>query len=402
MTEANGDSAATKIRLHMPTLPHTLCTKSNTHCAFTRKVYLFGGMMRKVGFEVFCYGVEDGLEMDADHKVEIMTRAHFESLRRKAYFELKLGDDAEAYFADPARQVGDLANWDTTLFREFNRNLKTALKQFYRSQHTDIVCLPFGAAHDGALRGEGFVAVETGIGYPNAKESYLIFESYAWLHHYMGTKQNNGGNNYHFVIPNYYDPLEWPLSTAPKPDMVGFLGRLNTDKGLQVLVALAKVNPDTRFVICGQGQHVQQFLSSPNIEYRRPICGTERAHFFGSCIATMCPSAYVEPFCGSGVESQLCGTPVLSTDFGAFSETVEQGKTGLRCHTLAEFQVGLDMARAGKFDREYIRNRAVSLYSMDVIGPRYAHAFKTIMDLWNGNNGWYSKDSHLVLASNHQ
>ena len=33
----------------------------------------------------------------------------------------------------------------------------------------------------------------------------------------------------------------------------------------------------------------------------------------------------------------MAGTPAITTDFGAFPETVEHGKTGFRCRTLNEF-----------------------------------------------------------------
>jgi hypothetical protein len=54
------------------------------------------------------------------------------------------------------------------------------------------------------------------------------------------------------------------------------------------------------------------------------------------------------------------------------------------------------MALDGKFDRTYIRERAVSKYSLEAVGKSYEHALKSIMDVHNGNNGWYSGISHLA------
>ena len=51
----------------------------------------------------------------------------------------------------------------------------------------------------------------------------------------------------------------------------------------------------------------------------------------------MVPTYYVEPFCGVNVEAQLCGTPVISNDCGAFTETIENLKTGILAHTLKDF-----------------------------------------------------------------
>jgi hypothetical protein len=76
---------------------------------------------------------------------------------------------------------------------------------------------------------------------------------------------------------------------------------------------------------------------------------------------------------------------------------VEQFKTGLRCHTLADYCVGLRMAMEGTFDRAYIRERAVRLYDMFNVARQYEYTFKTLMDVHNGKNGWYSPDSHIEV-----
>jgi hypothetical protein len=83
------------------------------------------------------------------------------------------------------------------------------------------------------------------------------------------------------------------------------------------------------------------------------------------------------------------------TDFGAQTETVEQGVTGLRCHTLEDYCEGIRMAQSNVFDRTYIRNRAVALYSLEAVGPKYEYAFRCIMDVYNTNKGWHSPVSHI-------
>jgi hypothetical protein len=78
-------------------------------------------------------------------------------------------------------------------------------------------------------------------------------------------------------------------------------------------------------------------------------------------------------------------------------ETVEQGTTGLRGHTLADYCYGVQMALDGKFDRQYIRDRAVRLYDMYTLANQYDYVFKTILDLHiPENNGWYSPHTHII------
>jgi len=55
--------------------------------------------------------------------------------------------------------------------------LRKVLEENYRSTTTDIVCLPFGPAHEDAISGKNYVVIETGIGYPNSYKGFRIFES---------------------------------------------------------------------------------------------------------------------------------------------------------------------------------------------------------------------------------
>ena len=84
---------------------------------------------------------------------------------------------------------------------------------------------------------------------------------------------------------------------------------------------------------------------------------------------------------------------------GIFVESVENWKTGLLCHTLSDLCFGVSMAIEGKFDRTYIRNRAVGLWDMYKVGYKYEYAFNNILEISNGNNGWYSSNCHISLLN---
>jgi glycosyltransferase involved in cell wall biosynthesis len=354
-------------------------------------------MMMSKGYEVYHYGIE-GSQTQATKEIEVMTREEWDILRIMSYKHLHpevSHEQAVKHITDHKSFIGDLGNWSTPLYREFNTRLRPHLIENYRSTNTDIVCLPFGVTHDRALEGLNMVVCESGIGYNDSTRPYRIFESYAWLHQVLGLEKI-WGKNYWFVVPNYFDSMEWPLSLSPQINTVGFLGRIYDGKGCHVIVEMARRMPHVRFILCGQGDPTM-FLISPNIVYKPPISGTERGEYLGSLQALVAPTMFIEPFCGVVVEAQLCGTPALSTDYGAQTETIEPFKTGLNCHTLQDYCLGIQMAVDGKFDRTYIRERAVRLYDMFNVARKYDYAFKSIMDIHNGKNGWYSEDSHLSL-----
>jgi glycosyltransferase involved in cell wall biosynthesis len=379
------------LRLHMPGIPHTITHIEFSHCAFTGKVLRFAPMMRSRGFEVYHYGTETS-ESGANQDVQLFTKDEWTKLRIDSYKMLHPTmaiEEIETKLNDPKSFIGDLANYDTPLYKEFNRRFKEELKKNYRGTGTDLICLPLWP-YEG-INGMEVAVCESGIGYPNSAHNFRIFESYAWMHAHLG---KGNGNNYWFVVPNYFDARDWPLSLSPKPDTVGFLGRIYDGKGCHEIVEMAIKFPHVRFIICGQGDP-SKYLCRSNIVYKPPIHGNERSEYMGSLTALIAPTLFVEPFCGVAVEAQLCGTPVITKDYGAQTETVENFKTGLRCHTLADYAYGINMALNGEFDRNYIHERAVRLYDMYNVAKQYEYTFKTILDISNGKNGWYSPDTHI-------
>ena len=384
------------IRLHLPAIPHTLTRDEYSHCAFTAKVKRFAPMMRSRGFEVFHYGVETS-ESGADQDIQLFTLDEWTKLRIAALQFVEPGlslADATQKNADPNMILNHLSNWSSPLAIEFNKRFKAQLKMHYRGKQTDIVCLPLGRMYDQAIKDCDVVSIETGIGYSGSYMSWRIFESYAWMSKTLADEKKEP-QNYWFVIPNQYDITKFGLSLTPRPLHVGFLGRLVDCKGCNVIVDIARRMPHVQFTLCGPGDP-SKYLVLPNIAYKPTIHGPEVSDYLGSCIALLHPTRYLEPFGGAAVEAQLCGTPVIASDWGGMAETIEQFKTGLLCHTLADYIYGIQMAIKGQFDRAYIRERAASKYDMYKLAFMYEYTFKSVLDVYKPEkNGWYSPDSHI-------
>jgi glycosyltransferase involved in cell wall biosynthesis len=366
------------MRLHVLGLPHTRTTKAFSHCAFTAKVQKFIPMMRAQGFDVFHYGVGDENPGATEH-VELVDRVTQEDLLRHD-------------FSDPAKFIGDDANIQHPMYILFNRRLARVLKQTVAKD--DIVCLPFGLGHILGTRQHAGINVETGIGYPSAFEPFRIYESNAWAA-WHASREKKHGAEYHWVIPNYFEVQDWPLGTGERKYLLYF-GRIAKEKGVDVVRAIAQSRPDLDVLLCGQGDP-KPWLSPavPNLKYVGTRAGLERAPLVGGAIALLAPTRFIEPFCGVTVEANLCGTPALTAPYGVFPETIENGGNGWRCHTLGDYLAAIEWAeRLGLGERAMIREAAVQQYSLEAIGPRYAHVFEYIADVRRAR-GWYTLRSSV-------
>jgi glycosyltransferase involved in cell wall biosynthesis len=104
----------------------------------------------------------------------------------------------------------------------------------------------------------------------------------------------------------------------------------------------------------------------------------------GQAAATIMPTLFMEPFGGVCVESQMCGTPVIGPNYAAFSETIQHGVTGYRCHTLEQFAWAAK--NASKLDRARIHRMALENYSCDRVGVMFEEWFTMLYGLWGF--GW--------------
>lgn len=362
------------MNIHLLAVPHTLTRADFSGCAFTGKVHRFSPMMRAQGFRVVHYGCE-GSQSGASEDVWVMSQAEQEALLGHPHRPL-----------DKAYPGDDSGNQQ--LYSEFNRRLRVHLQA--RVSPEDVIALPYRRAHCAAIDGLPGFHVETGIGYTNPFAPYRIYESQAWLHWNRGRMPETiEGSDYEWVAPNYYQPSDWQLGTGAG-GYVLYFGRLVRDKGLDVVLECARFRPDLTFVLCGYGDPTP-WLILPNVVARQPVVGDARNALLGDAMAVMMPTRYIEPFGGVTVEANLCGTPVLGSAFGSFTETIEHGVTGYRCRTLGDWLAALELAPA--LSRQRIRAHAAGKYSLEAIGPVYRDLFHQLRDL--GGRGWYSLRSSL-------
>ncbi|WP_280270090.1 glycosyltransferase [Nocardia wallacei] len=358
----------TPMRFHVAALPYSQTTKYYSPCAFTQKVRLFCDMMTSLGHEVYLYAGEEN-EAACTELITVVSK-----------------EDQREWFGEKSLADGfGWVSWDGRDRHWLISNARIITEISKRKQPRDFICVVGGSCQQPIEDAfPELQTVEFGVGYSGVFAKYRVFESYAWMHAVYGAGttipgiMSERGRFFDAVIPNFYEVADFPFA-AEKDDYFLFIGRLIEAKGVQIAVDTCK-RLDARLIVAGAGN------PPSGVEYAGVVGVQRRGELMSRARAVFVPSLYLEPFGGVHIEAMLCGTPVITTDWGAFSETVQQGVQGFRCRTLREF---CDAAEAvGKLDYQAIRDYAVANFSTEVIAQRYDHYFRRLHTLWG--EGFYA------------
>jgi len=358
-----------KMRFHLLGLAHIETTKENSSCAYTQKIIKLAEILKKYGHTVYFYGVE-GSEVNCDRFIQVSSQ-----------------NVLEETYGNYDRSINFFKhNPKDKAYRTFNKNAIDAINQL--KQKEDVLLCPLGNYQKQISDETKVLTVEPGIGYSGVFSPYKVFESYAWMHHVYGLMGKDNGGWYDAVIPNYFDIKDYPYQDK-KEDYLLYFGRIIGRKGVQLASEIAKATGNKLYVV-GQGS-----LENPNegihlsgekhIVYKPAVGVEERAEIMGKAKAVLMPTYYLEPFGGVNVEAQLMGTPVITTDWGAFPETVLHGITGYRCRTFEEFCWAVKNIHSIK--SENCRDWAEKNFSLERIGSMYEAYFRRINNLFD--DGWY-------------
>ena len=354
------------MRFHVVGLPHTQTTWEYQACAFTAKVINFCKMMTGLGHEVMLYSGNRNEAPCAEHV--------------KCFSEAERKDACGGGHFSQAKFNGKDKHWQVFNFR-------VAAEIMARWQERDIICIIGGNAQtDLRAYVDKRLFVEFGIGYAGSFAEFRVFESYAWMHTTYGAM---GGSNpgaargdrwFDAVVPGYFEIEKFPMGPpmAERDDYFFFIGRLGVGKG-EHEAAQACRHIGARLVVAGHG------TPPPGTEHVGVIGAKRRGELMANAQAVFVPTIYIEPFGNVAVEAQACGTPVITTDWGAMTETVEEGVSGFHCRSLAEFVAATEAVKS--LDPVAIRARAHRLYSLETIALKYERYFQRLMLLWD-DRGW--------------
>lgn len=132
------------------------------------------------------------------------------------------------------------------------------------------------------------------------------------------------------ILPSFVEPPDTPKSG--EGDRVLYVGRLSSEKGVDVLLEAARTLPDIPFHIVGTGPDAPELErgSPPNVTFEGFVDHDSLNSLYRSARVLVVASVTYEtngPYVA--LEAMAHGLPVLGSRIGAVSETVTDGETGL-------------------------------------------------------------------------
>jgi glycosyltransferase involved in cell wall biosynthesis len=377
---------------HVVSLPHTVCDKAYCACAYTMKIFQYCRMMLSLGHTVYHYGAE-GSTVECTEHITVITAE----------------EQAKFFGGTDWHKETFPVKWDPSVEYWQLSNTRSATEIAKRRQKKDFVCLVGGNCQKpiADLLGEkDIIVVEPFVGYYGIFAKHRVFESYTHQSCVYGAMSSDpDGRLYDAVIPNYYDPLDFEIANERK-DYLLYIGRLISRKGINIALEVAK-KTGRKLIMAGQGVKTltpnllvtEEGIKIPlgsGVEYFGYAGVADRKKLMGEAHAVLMPTMFMEPFGGVAVETQLCGTPVITTDHAAFSETVKHGKTGFRCHTLEQFCWAVEHTNE-LLPPETIRYIALENYSIDKVKYMFQEYFQMLLGLWD--QGWYKENPERLEMS---
>jgi len=375
-----------KYRFHLLGLVHLPVSERYMGCAFTQKIVKLSKMLLSLGHEVYLYGSE-GSDAPCTKFIQTHTLKDIRDAWGEGDNRFEIGYD---WHAKGFKHDFNSQRTPTTL-----KYYESAIKAINKNKKPDdFLLLSMGQyqkpiANDVNL----YLTCEPGIGYRGSYARFRAFES-AYLMNFTYGAENDkasiNGNYYDRVIPNYFDPKDFEFSSK-KGDYYLYIGRMIQRKGVWTAIKATQAI-GAKLILAGQADPEIDIKSLPShckfVGYVEP---KERTKLMKNAIATFVPTIYLEAFGGVNVESQLCGTPVITTNFGVFPETVVQGVTGYRCDTLNDFVRATRDVK--KLDPKTIRKHA-ERYLMDNVKYEFQKWFDDLYQLYlsatkPGTPGWH-------------
>lgn len=346
--------------LHILANPYGITNPCYRMEPFNTAVGKFIKNMSTKGYSIIHYGHESS-QVDCEH-VTVITNQ-----------ELPPPDEGDLFLENPA--LGDI----------FCRRVSKHLHQVKKPG--DMVLCFYGIAHKNAVaEHQDLTIIEPSVGYlPECVFApYRAFTSYSQMHYYYGL--NNmllSPSWYDAVIPNAFTPSEFEYS-ADKEDYFVYLGRVQRDKGVDLCIQVTE-KIGKKLIIAGPGnlESLGYAKKPAHVEMIGYVNAEQRKNLLKRAQCLMAPTHYLEPFGNIAAEALFCGTPVITTDWGGFVDTVINERNGYRAKDFKSFVEAAN--NVTHIQSHHCYASAVSRFSDEVVHKQFDEWLQKI----NRNDFYY-------------
>jgi glycosyltransferase involved in cell wall biosynthesis len=297
---------------HCLSVPYTATRKEYSLCAFTQKVYKFCDEMTKRGHTVYHYGHKDSVVNCTEH--------------------ITVTDD------DILRETyGDLNSWRTNGYDQhvdnkacniFNSNCHKEINKRLKSKNEFILCwFGFGNLKCAENFYEKAIVIEPSIGYDSMFAPVRIFETRSQQHKLHGNYSSIVDFGREFINYPGFNKNDFEYKSE-KSNIALFLGRIINEKGARLTYDICN---HIKQEIIFAGPNILKLPDTKYCKFIGFVDPEKRKELLSNAKFLIAPSLFIEPCNWTVIEAQFSGTPTVTTDFGGFTETVIQNKTGYRC-----------------------------------------------------------------------
>jgi glycosyltransferase involved in cell wall biosynthesis len=171
---------------------------------------------------------------------------------------------------------------------------------------------------------------------------------------------------------------------ADKEDALVYIGRANPDKGPKEAINIARRAGLPLLMLLKRGEpaereyfeHEVAPLLASDVELYENVTHEDKVELLGRACAMVFPIRWPEPFGLVMTEAMACGTPVITTNWGAAPEIVEDGVTGFRRD--GEDDLVEMVGHVRELDPAACRRRVEERFSGEAMVRGYEAIFETI------------------------
>ncbi|MFD1642626.1 glycosyltransferase family 4 protein [Halohasta litorea] len=178
---------------------------------------------------------------------------------------------------------------------------------------------------------------------------------------------------------------------ADRERTIGYLGRLDEEKGVDVLTEVVKQLPDDiEFVFVGDGtlrprieNELAEKIDRGSVRLPGWVDHDEVPAFLGS-FRLLVMTSRTEGVPTTALESMACGTPVCATPVGGIPDVVHDGETGWLLEDESAAEIAARIERLVRNDEQLeaasqrARSFVVEQYGFDAVVEKYRRVFASV------------------------